>query len=641
VPAFQNGRDPRAPRINRKRRFYRKIGPKGRLHRRPLTRGLKEIHDLRPPRSSLPIQKLTFRIKRGSARILKHYANGSGTTSEGGDTAGLLPGRYMRSRQIKNRNGRPYETPSITPQGPGIPYQLSQEPYDSDDMPGIPRVPVQYQEDAHNRPHGKAQQSIEQDQAGEEEDLFLPLDSQSFGEDNSDAPSSGECITAHPISSEGSSPKLTPRFTTMGEPVSSLEREPTGIAMVGGRSPQDEWSSHTDDESDEGDSQGDDLHGCVGLRLGNNIRTTDDIGTLVDRGERNQHKRPRTEDDSVCHQSPRRKSQRLAHKTIHRQHNSSQIREETRRHFLTNTARTGFTDPQHLTEMEHNHFISPHSRSPERGSGRAQPQKTATVRRSISQEVLCQNRREVGETIDRRICNSFEQQGGDLLESIPRSGSISDGCFPTAVAQEGTLPSPTMEINTSNSPVLPSPTPEGSNSGDTLLANTILVSDDPAAGIQTTTNIQDKEKPVPGRLEIIRAHRRSQGMEEDLITFLEGSHRKGTKRAYNKAWTLWTDWCRGRHPPVDFLEYNLKNLHAFFFENKYRSLQSLRTCRAALASVFQELYPDETRMADHQSLKSFFKAKTEDDGYLTQKTSVGNVGHPDTDSTHTDILLKQ
>jgi integrase len=98
-------------------------------------------------------------------------------------------------------------------------------------------------------------------------------------------------------------------------------------------------------------------------------------------------------------------------------------------------------------------------------------------------------------------------------------------------------------------------------------------------------------------------------MEEDLITFLEGSHRKGTKRAYNKAWTLWTDWCRGRHPPVDFLEYNLKNLHAFFFENKYRSLQSLRTCRAALASVFQELYPDETRMADHQSLKSFFKAK--------------------------------
>lgn len=176
-----------------------------------------------------------------------------------------------------------------------------------------------------------------------------------------------------------------------------------------------------------------------------------------------------------------------------------------------------------------------------------------------------------------------------------------------------------MEVDPASITPLRTTESPGSSSGDVVLVDSVRVPHDHAMVTATSSPFPFDKDGKLSRLEIIREIRRSRGMEEEMIAFLEGSHRKGTKRAYDKAWRVWKDWCQRQQPVINALEYNFKHLYAFFFENRQHSLQALRTYPAALGSVFHELYPEDPRMADHQSLKAFFKAKRKTSVKLPKK----------------------
>src|ERR1700757_3541782 len=107
--------------------------------------------------------------------------------------------------------------------------------------------------------------------------------------------------------------------------------------------------------------QDDDFHGRFGSGLGDKVGDTGNVRPLDTGGEIRINKRQRIEDDPLCTPTPCKKRPKFTHQSVHRQHHSVEIRQETRRNIIANLTTTSTTDTRVTDSVEHIDPLRPHT----------------------------------------------------------------------------------------------------------------------------------------------------------------------------------------------------------------------------------------------------------------------------------------
>lgn len=149
----------------------------------------------------------------------------------------------------------------------------------------------------------------------------------------------------------------------------------------------------------------------------------------------------------------------------------------------------------------------------------------------------------MGKTQHRRLCDQSECSNAEVLEQVPGPRGYCSRCVSSEVAEERPLSISTLEADTEGySPPPISPGDRGGPS-DSTLAIPILVSNDTTKDSSTTTTFPHIQDSSFNRMAIIRQARKTKGMADDMILFLENNHRKRTIQIYDKSWERWVNWC--------------------------------------------------------------------------------------------------
>ncbi|OBZ88912.1 hypothetical protein A0J61_03030 [Choanephora cucurbitarum] len=161
------------------------------------------------------------------------------------------------------------------------------------------------------------------------------------------------------------------------------------------------------------------------------------------------------------------------------------------------------------------------------------------------------------------ICIAPEHQTPAFLESTTGSGGTGDGRTPSAVATQGPLPIPTVEVDPESPPKDETREVAVSSTDLTVLANSTLVShvaaDEPTFLPITISNGQVEN----GRLETIREKRKEQGITETS--------------------------CSQQTPQIDPKEYNPLAVLQFLTDNRSYAYSALNGFRSSIASKLQEV----------------------------------------------------
>lgn len=175
------------------------------------------------------------------------------------------------------------------------------------------------------------------------------------------------------------------------------------------------------------------------------------------------------------------------------------------------------------------------------------------------------------------------------------------------MAEKRNLLLPSLETNTSCSSQDQGSRIKESNIDNTILDNTVLVSNDIENETVSTSNDIQTEFAEFNRMVIIREARKKQGYSEKACKFLEKEIRRSTEKAYDNAWMIWVKWCIEKQ--WNPREYDIKRLVNFFIEKDNYSYQHLNTIRSAIGSVYKHIYPREVKIAENNQNKEYFAAK--------------------------------
>ncbi|KAG1125384.1 hypothetical protein G6F38_013829 [Rhizopus arrhizus] len=141
-----------------------------------------------------------------------------------------------------------------------------------------------------------------------------------------------------------------------------------------------------------------------------------------------------------------------------------------------------------------------------------------------------------------------------------------------------------MEISSSSTENVQEAEGEGSDIGDSILANTILVPNDFEDDKEKTTDIPNLKNLAASRMEIIRQSMEKQNLDLTTINHLQHKHRKETINNYNRNWERWANWCSQQSPTINYLEYAPRNVL------KYLSTpQNQVSVNTILSKIFSQL----------------------------------------------------
>ena len=129
-------------------------------------------------------------------------------------------------------------------------------------------------------------------------------------------------------------------------------------------------------------------------------------------------------------------------------------------------------------------------------------------------------------------CFQNKLQTAKILEFPGGSGISGNERVQPSLAKEGSLPTPTMEVDPSSIEEVQGRRGERSDLGDTHMAWTVLVADgdEVQQGQHEHANHKDK---LFDRMEIIRSCQEAQGLDQPTLSYLEGSTRRKTKQTYD------------------------------------------------------------------------------------------------------------
>jgi hypothetical protein len=262
----------------------------------------------------------------------------------------------------------------------------------------------------------------------------------------------------------------------LGKTLPDISTKSTRVSMVEGINNNEEQP--TDSVHESTNTIDHSLHGQLRLRLGSELTNDHGLWFLEQGRTRNVNKRSRTENSILCVEDACKKIRKLHNKGFHRQHDSIEIHNKVWRNSFTPITGISCDDSGHLQQIQFEGNLSTYTGDKEH-QGRPTIEATAaTLRTDNSEKDVSTDFTTIGTTTNRRICCDTQPPIEEISEPLPRSNRRSSGCFPTAVAEERNVLEPFLETDSEGYTTNQTTEDPSGSSNDSILAQSILVSND-------------------------------------------------------------------------------------------------------------------------------------------------------------------
>jgi hypothetical protein len=593
---LQDGRSTGFKRANRKGRFYSETRSQRCVHGGTHTQGIKTVFSIRKSRIGIPIQNTKLWFKCGTKSVYKATEVCNRTFEEKRDTFSVLSRRCLSATSRSRRITKNCTNSSATFRTVGVYYESKEECTDSVADPRLSRIHLRYKKDGDKGTRSKDKEidtTFETSQTSGEE--IMSMGSKFDEKDDSNDPGSGRSIITYKIPSKRSGKIANNESTRLGKKFPMVKARNGGDGLVAAVSHDQEWI--TDQANKDEFSRNNNIYRQFGDGLGGNLTDDQHIWILEGGREEMVDKRKRADSHLFCTEAPCPKVQRQDDQSIHRQHNFNKIYNKIRRYCICNITGDCSKDTGAMQPIQDPGDLPTHTRNNECKSRPVIKNADTTLRTEHSKENVSNDQETMGPSEGGRIREQTQSQTKEVLEPITRPRSDSHRCIPTGVAENRVVLLPSVEINTSGTASSQGEKDKEDGSGNTVVANTILVSNDNAnETIEGPNSVQEEEINYLSRMAVIRRARKEQGFSEEERNYLEKTIRESTAKAYDNGWSLWVTWCALKQQ--DPCAYNVRLVLAFLMEHTHYSPQHLNTIRSAIGSVFRQLHPGKEMIAN-------------------------------------------
>ncbi|CEG65380.1 hypothetical protein RMATCC62417_02178 [Rhizopus microsporus] len=226
----------------------------------------------------------------------------------------------------------------------------------------------------------------------------------------------------------------------------------------------------------------------------------------------------------------------------------------------------------------------------------------------------------LGQNDNRCVYDQGEQTTDEVLEFLAGSPSSSNRCFSSRMAEEGTIPSSAMEVNTeSHKEITGRQGCKGSDDHPNM-EHPILVANGYASEYRQSDKDPTEQDMVGNRMAIIRVFQANKGISDSIVEFLKEFNKPSTRKNYDQAWARWSTWCKSQNPQYNPTEYSPEPLVEYLAYKKTLSYSSLNITRSAIASVYRMIHAHCPSIASNQLVIQYFEARRRKEEKLPNST---------------------
>ncbi|KAG1008543.1 hypothetical protein G6F27_006398 [Rhizopus arrhizus] len=604
---FQNGRRPGSTRSYRTWRFHGKARFTRRVHSNSYPPCFKTIFSLRKPRKALPIQVTQFWFKRRTQNILQNSSLCNRTVKKTGYPARLLSGRYLYPITRRSRISKDSQEGNQPSRVTRFHHQPKEKLTYTISRTRISGIRIQHQIDADQGPRSQDPQldaTIETSITTNNE--VVSLGGQLTREDHGNVTSGGRSPIAYQTFTEVLIQEPTSTSLQLGKPMPIVPTGDRGTTMVADILNQEERPTDSPDPIEETSNNHNDRQLRHGL--GSELQFHTDVRVLDCCRKDVVNQRKRTDGHLFCSEITRPKFSKLYDKGFNRQQNIHQIHDKGRRYSLSTPTGLCSENPGLVQHVQSECDIPTYQGSRQCGGGPTFTNQETFVREHDPEKIFQDDSITLGTPGHRHVCVASKYTTTKILESEARSSSDGDGCISPTVAHDRVICLPTLEVDSTSTAVDKEKEDTTNSSSDTLVADTILVSDVAGNDETMSTDFSQAEcKNDTSRMAVIRRIQQNEGLSQETMQFLGDAQRSGTQRTYDTGWNKWVTWCEKKQ--FDYAEYNVQHVLEFLIDHQHFSTQHLNTIRSAIASVFKYTHPDDEPIALQPLIQDFFSSK--------------------------------
>ncbi|KAG1042355.1 hypothetical protein G6F43_011925 [Rhizopus delemar] len=484
---FQDGRSSGTKRANRKRRLHLQNRSKGRIRSGSNACGLPRFPKFRERRSGLQIQIPCVRPQCSTKDFLQDHALCHRTSEERRDPNHLLFGRHLHLGEEKARNEPIDNQSKASSRETRLPHQLQKEYSHTIKNSGVSGFYIQQQDNA------DICTTIEDYQPDEEDPTVtylseenVQMDSRTTREDDFHDSSSGRGSITYKIPTTGPVEDITPDETELGSNLQIVKYQPSRVTLVGNFHNTEEWPPNPKNSS----KKPEDDHSCRCIKqwMGNQLGTNHSFRILEPGRKNSLNKRTRAEDNFICDSAPCWKMRKLNNKNLLGQQDRLKVYDKIRGNNINDLAGPSDSNTRIMQPAQHQGNISTHPRDYEHSGRQIKPTKETAIRINDSEKNVQLYTEKMGETEDRRFCSAPQPPAASVLDMVNRPSSFSRRCPATSMVTEGDVFISTLETDTPSTEKTSRTKGKASSSSDSILAQPILVPDDPKDETPTTTN---------------------------------------------------------------------------------------------------------------------------------------------------------
>jgi hypothetical protein len=363
----------------------------------------------------------------------------------------------------------------------------------------------------------------------------MPMDSRNAREDDVDNSGNRRGSITYSISSTRPGEESTPDTSRLGSNLQVVLYQPRRTPLVGGFYLSEKWTSNPKDCI--GNPEGNYSCRCFQYGLGDKLSVSNDIRILDTRGSSIINKRRRAEDDSLCYTTPCKKMRKLHDQDIFRQHDSAEIYNQIWEHSFRSTSRSSHSNTRIVQQVQHPADLSTYTRGQQHTSGYVEQNKKTPLRITNSEKDVQQDSTTMGPTTAGCVRSETQQTTSELLVTSLGSGSDSDRRLSAELEDKGTILVPAMAANPTCLETSEGAEIETSGIGDPVMAEPVLVPNDPEDEThRCTNNLETEQQMVFSRMAIIHNYRVANGLDGKTIQVLNKKIRTSTQRMYDTGW---------------------------------------------------------------------------------------------------------
>ena len=419
VQPLQNGRCTCPEGYCGTKRFLDEDRPEGCIHCRTHSSRLPQVSFVLPQRHNLSVQVTGIRPECCTKNILQADEICFRTIENQRNSLGVLSGRHLCAGEDQGGDTSTQPDGLATTDELGILDQLREERSRAETHARVLRLQLQYQNNEDQCPTNKI---IEIDHANtttieEDNDILLPMDCESPGEDDIDDTSNWRSVTPCEVYSERPCSGTSTTASELGKTLPTVYNELERTQLVVSTSTTSQWTPHHHEERRK-DTRHRDLCRRVGHWLGCDISQDRNSRILVTGRKRTVNQREGVENDIVCPPTPCKRVRRFADQSLLRQYHGSEIRKEIRRDSLPISTRTRSSNLRAHSKTQHTSSVSTRTRSKECSSRLLEQKKEAPLRMETTSKVFQNDSSSMGASQTGRLCHKRKHKTTAFLESM-------------------------------------------------------------------------------------------------------------------------------------------------------------------------------------------------------------------------------